>query len=75
MVLIYDLLFYKEPKEKPKGFLMSKKAKDKWNQELVSKIEDIYTNKDTDYRDFIKLLAMKMPRVKELEQKESSDEN
>ena len=74
---LYDLLFDKKPEDKPAGFLMSKTSKAKWNQELVSHIKNEYEEDKDNYIEFIKLLAMKMPRVKNLDepQKELSDEN
>jgi len=67
------LLFKEEPKEKPKGFLMSKRAKDKWNSNLVENIKKLrkscqeYKQKETkkqelDYVQFIRLLAMDAPK-------------
>ncbi|OHE05232.1 hypothetical protein [Sulfurimonas sp. RIFOXYB12_FULL_35_9] len=65
---LYDLMFDKKPEDKPKGFLRSKKAKDKWGEELIKNIEatkKMCEEKELDFIKFIKLLSIQMPKQKE----------
>lgn len=75
--ILYDLLFEKLPEEKPKGYLRSKKAKEKWNSELVEKLENMFKicqNKRIDYREFVKLLSMQMPKIKNSQKEEKKEQ-
>jgi len=58
---LYNLIFEKKPDDKPKGFLRSKKAKDKWNKELIDNIEKKYADNIYFWK-FIKLLSIQMPK-------------
>jgi len=75
-----NLLFEDKPEEKPKGFLMSKRAKEKWDSNLIDNIKELrefcrkYKEKkkqELDYVQFIRLLAMDAPKQKE----EKTNEN
>ncbi len=65
---LYDLIFDKNPIDKPKGYLRGKKAKEKWNSTLIDNFEKMFSvcnNKEFDFIKFTKLLSMQMPKIKE----------
>lgn len=64
---LYDLIFEKLPEDKPKGFLRSKKAKDKWGNDLIEALEKtkkMCDDKELDFIKFTKLLSIQMPKHK-----------
>jgi hypothetical protein len=65
---LYDLIFERTPENKPKGFLRSKKAEDKWDNNLIANLEhtkEMCEKKQLNFIQFIKLLSMQMPKQKE----------
>lgn len=72
---LYALLFESEPEERPKGFLRSKRAKDKWSKEIIEHLENSYSvckKENFNFIDYIKLISMQMPKVKELKEEEDA---
>jgi len=68
--VLEKLLFEDTPKNKPKGFLMSKRAKDKWDSTLIDNMKKlrVFCSKEgnkIDYIQFIRLLAIDAPKQKE----------
>jgi hypothetical protein len=66
--VLEQLLFDDGKEENLEGFLMSKRAKDKWDSDLIKNIKmlrELCCEKELDYIQFIRLLAMDAPKQKE----------
>ena len=68
--LLFEDASEDKPEERAKGFLMSKRAKDKWDSSLIENIKKVRElcskkEKNIDYVQFIKLLSIDAPKYKE----------